>query len=262
MPFTLTATVNPTLPGSVQLGVVGDPAVQSSIQRIDAHYAAQPVRNYDSSGSGIESVIDCEAPLGRPVHYLLLDYNGAVLASSAPVTCPPLASGRSLLRSVLKPSVVWLEVEPQDETGVEWPTSTAVHIIPDSPDPVVVGGTRQRHRGVISFLCRSIPEADQLVSIMRDGVPLLLRHDPCSQTQTRDMLFFAGDVSEVRWQRDGWRLVIADYVTTGFVPGVTEEPGSGWDFAALAASAPDFAALAGRYRDFASMALDIRLVAR
>lgn len=259
MPFTITATVNSGLPGSVRLDVVGDPLIESRIVRLDGAYPAQPVRNYATTGSGVASVIDCEAPLGRPVSYNLVDYYGLLLASSNTVTCPPLPSGRAILRSVLAPHVGWLEVEPQDETGVEWSSSSTSHEVVGEDTPVVVGEVRQRHKGVMSLVCRSIAEADRLVALLRDGIPFLLRHDPCAQAQTRDLLFYAFDAREVRWGRAGWRLVVFDYQSTAFVEGSTDEPASGWDFAALRDSATDFADLMSHYASFADMALDRRI---
>lgn len=259
MVFTLTAQVRTDYPGAVLLSVVGDAGVASRIDRIDGSDAAQPVRNYDSTGSGIEQVTDMEAPLGRAVSYNLLSASGAILAQSGQVVCPPLPGGGGLLRSVLKPFAGWMVVEPQDETGVEWASSTTVHEVVGSDTPIVVGEVRQRHKGIMSFLCKSIPAADQLVKMLRDGIPFLLRHDPCAQAQTRDILFYALNVSEVRYKRAGWRLVIVDYQTTAFVPGVTEEPPSSWTFEALAASAADFGELASHYATFADMALDNRL---
>lgn len=257
MPFTLTAAVNSTLPGSVLLAVTGDPGVPAGIERVDGANPSQPVRNFSGTGSGLDQVIDCEAPLGRPVSYNLIGGTGALLAQSQTVTCPPLPSGRGLLRSVLKPSVDWMEVEPHDETGVEWASSTTVHVVPGSDTPVVVGEIRQRHSGVMSFVCRSIGEADRMARLLRDGTPMLLRHDPCAQLQTRDLLFYALDVSEVRWGRSGWRLVVVDYQSSRFVPGETLEPATGWNFEALAGSAASFAELTGRYRTFSDMALNI-----
>jgi hypothetical protein len=256
MPFTLTASINPYLPGAINLVVVGDPDVTSSITRVDGSSPQQPVRNYTTSGSGLETVVDCEAPLGRPVSYNLLDSYGSILAQSNQVTAPALPDGKGLLRSVLKPSVQWMAVEPQDERNVEWASSTSVHRVVGKDTPVVIGEVRQRYSGLMSFLCKSIAEADQMVALMRDGTALLLRHDPCAAPQTRDMLFYALDVTETRYGRAGWRLVLVDYQTTEFVPGVTEEPpfNQGWDFAALAASAPDFGTLASLWPNFAMMA--------
>jgi hypothetical protein len=151
-----------------------------------------------------------------------------------------------------------MEVEPKDETGVEWRSSTTVHDVIGSDTPVVVGEVRQRHSGTMSFLCRSTDEADRLVRLMRDGTPLLLRHDPCAQAQTRDILFYARNATETREGRNGWRSIFVDYQSTKFVPGETEEPSSGWDFAALRDSATNFTVLASHYDTFSDMALDIR----
>lgn len=258
MPYTITASVNTTLPGSIKVSVIGNANVVSSIVRLDGSQVGQPVRNWTTTGSGVEQVIDCEAPLGRQVWYQLLDANGAPLAVTAAITCPPLPSGKSLLRSVLRPSVAWMEVEVADETGVEWATSTTPFPVVGSDTPVVVGEVRQRHSGVLVLLCRSIEEADGVVRLARDGTALLIRHDPCAAVQVRDMLFFALGVSEERVSRDGARIVAIDFQSSKFIAGETEEPGTGWDFAALGASAPNFGVLAGRYQDFASMALDLR----
>lgn len=258
MPFSLTATVYPNLPGAVRLGVVGDAGVASSIVRQDAAYEGQPVRNYSTTGSGIETVIDCEAPLGRPVSYSLLDPAGKVLASAGPVTCPALPNGRGILRSVLRPQVSWMEVDPQDVTGTEWESSTTVHRIVGSDTPVVVGEIRQRRSETITFLCRSVAEADRLVGMCGDGSLLLLRLDPCASVQTRDALMYPLGITERRWGRQGWRLVSIEAQTSKFVPGDTEEPPFDFDFAALATRAETFAGLTEVYSNFAAMALDVR----
>lgn len=265
MPYSVTATVFPGLPGAVQLDVAGDPGGLGStarLVRVDGAEAAQPVRNFDGvPESGADTVVDCEAPLGRPVTYLLQDFRGATLASAGPITCPPLPDGRGILRSVLRPQVQWMKVEPQDETGVEWGTSTTVHRIVGSDTPVVVGEVRQRRTGTMTFLCRSTGDADRLVALCGDGSLMLLRVDPCASAQVRDLLFTPLDVGERRWGRQGWRLVWVDYQASRFVAGATQEPPLGqWSFDALAAAAVDFDGLAALYADFASMALDVRQV--
>jgi hypothetical protein len=258
VPFTIAASVRSDYPGAVGIIVTGDPAVQSSITRVDGSLPQQPVRNYSGTGSGLETVTDMEAPLGRAVSYNLLDVYGGVLAQSAAVTCPAPGTGYSLIRSVLKPSVAWMWVEPQDEAAVEWATSTTVHRIPGSDTPIVVGEIRQRRSGTFSFLVRSIEEADRLVSLMRDGTPILLRHSPCASAQTRDLLFYALDVTEVRWGRQGWRRIVVDYASTGFVSGETLEPpfSEGWTMDALRHSANTFAELASLWPTFAAMATE------
>jgi len=256
VPFSIAASVFGGIPGAVQLSVTGDASTQSTIERMDAARVGQPVRNFDNTNSGLEQVIDCEAPLGRQVYYNLLAFDRSILAQTPMITCPPLASGKSIIRSVLAPQVAWLEVEPQDETGVQWDTSTTSYSVVGSDTPVVVGEVRQRHSGTVSFLCKSIPEANELVQLTRDGVPLLLRHSPCAGDQTRDILFYALGVSEVRHGRAGWRRVLVDYQSTYFVAGDTVEPPGTWTFAALRDSAANFAALAGKFSNFADMAMN------
>lgn len=252
MPFAVYAAQHLTLPGAINIIVEGDPNVVSALSRIDGSYAAQPVRNYDNTNTGTEPVTDCEAPLGRPVYYNLTNAYGDILAQSRMVTCRPLKNNHGLLRSVLMPTVSWMEVEPQDETGVTWATSTAVHRVIGQDTPIVVGEVRQRHSGTMKFLCKSITEADNMVRMMKDGTALLLRHDPCAQPQTRDILFYAKDVDEVRYGRAGWRIIIVDYQSTKFVAGKTLEPtfDEGWDFQALSDSAPDFAVQASLWPNF------------
>lgn len=250
--------VNPSLPGSVRVVVEGAPMV-GTLNRLDGRSGPQPVRNFTGiDAGGLVQVIDAEAPLGRAVTYTLVDSTGRVLATSAAVTCPPLPSGRALLRSVLRPQVAWMEVEGQDETGVEWSTSTTVHRVVGSDSPVVVGEVRQRRSGTMTFLCKSIADADQMVSIMRDGTPLLLRFDPCAGDQVRDLLFYALDVTERRYGRVGWRLLAVDYQSVGFVPGATDEPPTGWDYAAVDAAWPDYQQLVVSYRDYAALLMDDR----
>jgi hypothetical protein len=252
MAFDIAVAPNPELPGAVNIVVLGDPGTVAAISRIDGSYAAQPVRNFTGIGdTGQEQVVDCEAPLGRAVYYNLTNGYGDILAQSEPVICRPLAFNRALLRSVLMPTVAWMPCEPQDEKNVKWESSTSVHRVVGADTPVVIGEIRQRHSGTMSFLCKSISEADQMVRLMKDGTPLLLRHDPCAQPQTRDILMYVMDVDEVRYGRQGWRLVVADYQSTAFVPGDTLEPEFGdWTFQHLSDSAPDFAILASLWKNF------------
>lgn len=255
MAVTVSADVYQGLPGAIRVSVVG--AGGSLLLRLDPRSTEpHPVRNFDGS-QALEVVVDCEAPLGRSVQYQVVDALGAVLGTSEWVAAPALTDNRGLLRSPLRPSVSWLVVEPQDETGVEWETSTTVHRIVGSDTPVVVGEVRQRHTGTMTFLCRSIAEADQLVRMCGDGTVLLLRHDPCASDQTRDMLFYPLSITEKRYGRVGWRLVSVDYQTTKWVPGETEEPPLGlWTFGDLRDSAATFGELAGRYESFGAMALN------
>jgi len=163
---------------------------------------------------------------------------------------------------VLAPQVLWMEIEAQEETGVTWGTSTTAYEIAGSDTPIVVSEIRQRHSGVLSFLCKSIDEANKLVGLMRDGAPILLRHPPCAGIQTRDVLFYALKVGEVRQGRNGWRTIVAEYQSTHFVPGDTIEPPGTWTFAALRDSAATFQVLSGAYKNFADMTLHAPKVMR
>jgi hypothetical protein len=253
---TLTATVGDSLPGSVRLAVAADPNLPGTLVRRDGALPAQPVRNFTGTGSGVAVVIDCEAPLGRPVSYALLGEDGTVLATSGFVTCPAPGNGYSLVRSVLAPQVVWGWWEPADETGVEWPSSTTPFPVVGSDTPIVVSEVRQRHTGVLSFYCKSIGEADRLVSLMRDGTAVLVRHSPCAAKQTRDLLMYPLDVREQRWGRSGGRLVAVAYQSSKFVLGDTITPPDAWNFAALRDSAPTFADQAALFATFGDMALN------
>jgi hypothetical protein len=250
----ISAVVNDSLPGSVRLGIIDAPA-GSTIQRFDGIYPAQYVRNYDPGG-GLQTVIDCEAPLGRECSYAIVDDTKTIVARSGYVTCPAPANGWSLVRSVLAPAVYWMWAEPADETGVEWSSSTTSYPVVGSDTPIVVSEIRQQPTGVLSFLCRSILEVQTLLSILKDGTAVLVRHSPCAGVQTRDMTFYPLDVREVRWGRSGWRLVAVNYQATKWVPGATSEPPFEWDFGDLRDSATDFAALSARYASFGDMALN------
>ena len=257
---TITAAVYVGIPGAVRLNVISDAGLVASIVRQDAAAEAQPVRNFSGAPTGLETVVDAEAPLGRPVAYSLIDPSGAVLGTSNQVTVPALPSGRALLRSVLRPSVRWMEADPQDESGVQWSTSTTVHRVVGSDTPVVVGEVRQRRTGTMTFLASSTGEADALVRLCGDGTAVLLRFDPCASPQVRDLLFYPLDITERRWGRQGWRLVSVDYQATRFVPGMTDEPPlERWTFADLRDSATDFGALSGMFRSFGDMALNQRV---
>jgi hypothetical protein len=250
----ISAVVNDSLPGSVRLGIIDAPA-GSTLQRYDI-YSAQYVRNYDPGG-GLQTVIDCEAPLGRECSYAIVDDTNTIVARSGYVTCPPPANGWSLVRSVLAPAVYWMWVEPADETGVEWTSSTTAYPVVGSDTPIVVSEIRQRQTGVLSFYCKSISETPTLLSILKDGTAVLVRHSPCAGVQTRDMTFYPLDVREVRWGRSGGRLVAVNYQATKWVPGATREPPFEWDFGDLRDSATDFAGLSARFATFGDMALNI-----
>lgn len=260
MAFIIHAAQHLQLPGACNIIVEEQPVTGTTtplaLSRIDytMGYPAQPVRNFDSVGpTGFEKVTDTECPLGRDFYYNLTNSYGDVIASSKVVRCRPPANNRSLLRSVLMPTVVWAEVEAVDEVGVSWATNTSVHRVIGSDSPIVVGEVLTRHQFTISFLCRSIPEADYLVKMARPGWPLLLRHSPCAGVQARDAMFYVIDqVLEKRYGRSGWRIIIMEAQSTPFVPGTTLEPdfAAGWDFQALSDSAPDFATQASLWPSF------------
>jgi hypothetical protein len=251
---TVSAVANSTLPGSVRVSVVAEPGEVAGILRSDGVREAQPVRNVD--GTGPEIIMDCEAPLGRPVKYSLVDATGKVIAVSAPVTCPDPGDGRALLRSVLYPQVMWMWCRPLDNTGMQHRSSTTVYDIPGSDTPVVIGEVRQRPTGTLSLYAGSIEEAEEIVELCSDGTALLIRFPLCSGTKSRDMLFYALDISENRYSKGAGRIVAISYQASRFVPGRTLEPPDNWNFEALHHSAPDFASLAARYQNFGAMAVD------
>lgn len=255
---TITVAVNRFLPGAVTIAVVTDlPNTPGSIVRVDGPYAKQPVRNFTGTDADNASlVVDAEAPLGREVYYQLLDMYGSILAQSNPVTCDAPDDGRSLLRSVLRPQVGWIWVEPITETGVSWDSSTTTHWIPGDDTPVVVSEVRHRYGGKYEFLCKNIHEADQVVALCRDGTLLLARHSPCASSKTRDTLLYPLDITEVLHGNGPWRRIVLEYQSTKFIPGFTDEPPVGsWTFADLAVSAPSFGDLGSMWPNFATMAM-------
>ena len=259
MAYTIVASVFSGLPGAVRLGITGPADASCTLVRQDGAREAHPVRNWEQvPSSGVGAVIDCEAPLGRPVTYSLLSPTGAVLATSKAVTCPPPADNLGVLRSVLRPRVSWMLVEPQDVSGTEWDTSSTAHRIVGSDTPVVVGEIRQRRTETVTLLCRSVDDADRVVTIAGDGTLLLLRVPPCAGRQTRDLYGYPMQITERRWGRAGWRLVSIDVVTTKWIGGKTEEPEFEWTFGDLRDSAPDFQTLSGRYLNFAAMSMAVQ----
>jgi hypothetical protein len=245
-------------PGTVRV-VVDSAPTGSLLYRIEDSYSDKPVRNWEAiDPTGVVQIMDSEAPLGQSVTYRLVDSSGNLLAQSSTIYVPALESGKALLRSPLKPWVVQMEVEPQDEVGVTWTSSARAYEVIGSSTPVVVSEVRQRHSGTISFLCKSIAEANDLVITLRDGLPMLLRHDPCGKPKGRDFSFYALNVSEVRIPGSaGWRTIVVDYQSTEFVFGETEEPPFTWNFQELSGKAATFGELTALYSDFGSMAYDI-----
>jgi hypothetical protein len=252
---TIAATVNTTLPGSIRLAIVAEPLEAASVIRRDGVREAHPVRNVESTG--LEEVIDCEAPLGRPVTYSILDATGKVIATSSPVTCPAPADGRALLRSVLYPNVKWMWCRTIDNTGLEYRSSTQYYDIVGSDTPVIVSEMRQRPTGTLSLYAGSIEEADEIVELARDGTALLIRFPPCAGEKSRDMLFYALNITENRWGRGSGRVLNISYQSSVFVPGRTLEPASTWTFESLKNSADDFESLAAMFPSFQAMALNL-----
>lgn len=257
MAWSIEAEVYEGLPGAVRLTVTGDPDAAVEIRREDGN-GSHPVRNVTTlGGSGLLQIIDAEAPF-RPVTYSVLS-GGAVRAYSGWVAAPPFSDGRALLRSVLRPDVSWEAVTVVDETDIEYPTSTSVFPVVNSPDPVVVGDVRRRRKGTYIFATRTIADADRLVFMLKDGIPFLLRFCPDGSTLARDTLFYALAVGEARYKRDGRRLVTVDYQSVGFVAGLTDVPSAGaWAYENLRAqaTAPAYANLPGVRSDYLALVLD------
>ncbi len=280
MPFTITVAENAQLPGAVNIVIQSTETLahQYRVDRVDASaMLSQPVRNFSGIGAGSVTTpatdygTDCEAPLGRTVTYNLVNLGpgtvGQILAQSGPVTCDAPLDGRSLLRSVLRPTVSWTWTEPMDQTGVEWGSSSTTHWIPGSDTPILVSEVRHRHKGVFVFLCKSWTEADQVVTLCRDGTLMLLRNSPCSGKFVRDTLFMPLDITEVLVRNSpGWRKIAVEFQSSKFIYGETDEPrfSQGWDFGvlnppndpnSLKDSAPDFATMAGLWPNFGVQAL-------
>jgi len=278
MPFTISVARNLQLPGAVNIVIQSTEAQahQYRLDRVDPlAWVAQPVRNFSGIGAGtvdtpaVDYGTDAEAPLGREVTYNLVNLGpgtvGQILAQSGPVSTAVPKDNRSLLRSVLRPTVAWQWVEPMDETGVEWGSSTTTHWIPGSDTPVLVSEIRHRHRGVLVLLSKSWSDADGIVNLCRDGTLMLIRHSPCAGKPLRDTLFVPLDINEVNL-RTGWRKIAIEFQSSKFVPGDTDEPkfSQHWDFGVLAPpedpnslrdSAPDFATLSGLWPSFGVQAL-------
>lgn len=261
MAWSITAAVHSgpdDLAGAVDLTVVGDPDAAIEVWRNDPN-GEHPVRNIDplpSSGAG--QYIDVEAPLGVPVTYTVRQ-GGRVRARSNEVTAPPLASGYALLRSVLRPYVQAVEVAFVDEVGTEWPTSSTAFAVVGSYDPVVVGDTRRRRRGTFVFAPASPGEASDLVYMLRDGIPFLLRLCPNGQRVQRDTLFYALNVTEARWGYSGRRELIVDFQSVDWVAGDTDVPEPGtWTYEDLRSqtSAPAYDYLPVQRDDYLALLLD------
>jgi hypothetical protein len=171
--------------------------------------------------------------------------------------CPDPGDGRALLRSVLYPNVKWMWCRPVENTGLEYRSSTQTYDIVGSDTPVVVSEMRQRPTGTLVLYAGSIEEADEIVELARDGTALLIRFPSCAGEKSRDMLFYALNITENRWGRGSGRTVNISYQSSVFVPGRTLEPSSTWTFESLKNSATDFAALAAKYESFGTMALNV-----
>lgn len=258
MPFALSVSLNSSIPGAVDIVVDGDPDTACALYRVGVQNL--PVRNFHGIGSsGIEAVVDTEPPLGRAVHYNLVDPDGTILAQSADIFVPPIPGGYALLRSVLNPFAGWMTVTLVDDSGIGFESSSAVFPIEGSSQVTVVGGMRRYRRGTYTFATKTLAEADQLIGLLRDGVPMLLRVCPTGGVRARDTMFYGLGLQDAWWGADGARVVAVDYqaVDPANIVGDTETPPPlTWDFAALRDSADTFGELAGMWPDFRSMAVE------
>jgi hypothetical protein len=246
-----------SLPGAMHLAVTGDPGAVVSITRHDRD-GSHPVRNTDTplTASGLGQFVDPEAPFYAVTY--TVRFGGVDRATSDPATVPGMPGGFALLRSVLRPDVQWMPVTFIDEEGTEYPTSSTAFEVVGSHDLVVVGDVRRRRRGTFVFGPRTVAEADELVFLLRDGIPFLLRLCPHGGGVWRDTMFYALNVTETRFGYEGKRLVIVDYQSVDFVEGDTEVPPAGtWLYSDLAANtdATVYGAIPPVRRDYLDLVL-------
>lgn len=224
--WTVNAAPYPDLPGSAQVTVTGPPLTSFALERSDPTSGRRvPVRvgSPATDVGGVWYGVDPEAPIGQPATYTIITGNSDIV-TSGPVTVPPPPGGGALLRSVLRPWVDWMQVVVIAETDLNHDTSTTAIPIIGSPDLVVVGDVRRRRSGKFTFAFPNITETDKALTILRDGVPILIRFCPGGATKARDCLFYAQQVTETRQANSTRRYLLVDYQSVDWVEGATETP--------------------------------------
>lgn len=260
MAWTITAAdYGKALPGTVAVTVTGDPDTAIEIYRVTGTGKGVPVRNTSgavTTASGLFRVLDTEPPFGSVRYELRVPGQDVSGIYSNTVTVRMPASGRPILRSILSPFGTWAEVTVQDETSLDYRTSSTVYDVVSAFDPVVVSDVRRDRSGTFLFMARDMTEADVLLSMMRDGDPLLLRACP-SPRLLRDTYFYPLDVREERWGMEGRRLIIVDYQSVAAVAGDAPLPPAGiWRYGdlALQTTAPTYGDLPVEWEDYLDLA--------
>jgi len=228
-------------PGMVQVTAAPDSADGTgtwTVVRVDAGGDVSPMRSAPTIvADAVTSFVDVEASFHPSEYRLLLD---GVVKASATITLAPLPSGRAVVRSVLRLGES-MEFTVVDEVDIEYATSSAVHRIIGSSDPIVIADKRQRRSGTYVLATLTFDEAQDALRILKDGVPLLMRSCPNPAHPVRDGYFYALDVREAHLggRNSAVRLWDVTYQTVSSVTGelALPVPTSPWTYADLQATA-------------------------
>jgi len=233
---TISVMEYPLRPGAVQVTVNVDAGATGTfdVVRVEETGDVVPIRSAPAITPGaVVEFVDVEASFHRATY--ALRRNGNSIASAS-IALPPLSNRRALIRSVLRLGDE-MDVTLVDEVGMGYGTSSAVHAIIGSSDPIVISDVRRRRQGTYVLLTNTIAEADRLLELLKDGNPLLMRTCPDPAHPARDGYFYALHVGEARYGRRGHRIFDVDYQTVSAVKGelALPPPVSRWTYADLKA---------------------------
>ena len=193
MAWNAAAEISKNLAGAVNLRVSGDPGVDiiiwrtSNAPRTVGIQERQRVRGVTQMpASGFLQIVDPEAQISQMVTYRV-EYQGHVVATTAPVFVAGMPNGGALLRAINHPALLWSEAIVFEEDGLSHDVLASVHPVLGRRDPIVVSDVLQMESGTLAFLATDIEKADKLLEILQPGEPIVYR-TPCTPV-TRDKVF-------------------------------------------------------------------------
>ena len=222
--WAINADLYPALAGSVQLTITGPAGETVKVRRnTDTGWGWVRLATHDT-GSGLLVSVDPEAAFGSNTYEVIV--GGSVVARSNRVWVPGLPGNEAMLRVALRPNVAWQAVTVEDITDIQRDVVSARWTVIGKDYPVVTADTRQRMTGTMSLIVPSLPAADRLIeTVLRDGLPILLRLCPGSRMLERDMYFLAQGLEESRLSfKSERRRIVFDWVEVPPPDGETDLP--------------------------------------
>jgi len=175
--------------------------------------AGTHVAGYDSDGTTPVLVVDdWWYPLDTPYTYQLMDASGTVILDTSPQADPVPSGGTPWIRDAVYPSNRVASLTIVDVSNRVRPGRITPYYQTQQQYPVTIGDVRSGSNGILTVLCYTHAERDDVIYALSSGSPVSLRVPAACRVVVDEMYFAPVDIEETRIGVSGACLLTIDFV--------------------------------------------------